>query len=106
MGLAQALLCVLYAAQSASRREAGRLRFYVSRRSLALARMGGLRCAVLAVTQLLLRCVCEGFSHTAPGRAQVLYVGGLPQEVAAAEQDAVSSDLFARFSCLPGTCRA
>jgi len=35
-------------------------------------------------------------------RAKVLYVGGLPQEVDGPEQDAVSSDLFARFSCLPG----
>ena len=33
---------------------------------------------------------------------QVLYVGGLPHEVPASEQDAVSSDLFSRFCCLPG----
>jgi trehalose 6-phosphate synthase/phosphatase len=33
---------------------------------------------------------------------QVLYVGCLPQEVDGPEQDAVSSDLFARFCCLPG----
>ena len=33
---------------------------------------------------------------------QVLYVGGLPHEVPAGEQDAVSSDLFSRFCCLPG----
>jgi hypothetical protein len=37
---------------------------------------------------------------------QVLYVGGLPQEVDGPEQDAVSSDLFARFCCLPGARRA
>ena len=33
---------------------------------------------------------------------QVLYVGGLPHEVPSGEQDAVSSDLFSRFCCLPG----
>ena len=35
---------------------------------------------------------------------QVLYVGGLPHEVAGPEQDSVSSDLFSRFCCLPGAC--
>jgi len=32
----------------------------------------------------------------------VLYVGGLPQEVEAEEQEAVAADLFVRFACLPG----
>lgn len=44
----------------------------------------------------------EAADKDSGGPSQVLHVGALGAEVEPSEQEAVSSDLLARFSCLPG----